>query len=760
MDKTWMVKSWNSDEYKAGVEQFLKFAFCNASQDGKILCPCRCCVNRYLQTREETRVHLRCDGFLPGYTKWICHGEKSSDASTSSIFSESTSSRGVEYVQVQPNLRKPDDIVGLLHDAMGVVRQVGDNISLDVDEEVDSENAGIDIEQPGVSTTGVSSEFQKLLEDVDKEVYPGCKTFSKLSCILHIYHMKYLNGWTEKSGSMLLEFLFDLLPEGALLPKTYYEAKKIITTLGLDYKKIDACENDCMLFWGEKSSDEICSKCGTSRWVVNKNEQVKYNDNSVNKPAANRKKPAKVLRYFPLIPRLQRLFISKKTSTDMRWHVMGRIEDGMLRHPADGVAWKAFDAQFPNFSSDPRNVRFGLSSDGFNPFRTMSTNYSTWPVMLIPYNMSPWICMKQSSFILSMIIPGKKGPGNDIDIYLQPLIEELKLLWEGVETYDAFGSETFNLRGALMWTINDFPAYAYLSGWSTKGKFACPCCAEFTNSRWLYKGGKHCYMGHRRWLPHDHSFRFMEHLFDGTQELGTAPVRATSGDVLNQLDDLQFGLDQLGKYSKSKKGKRKKQTVDIDEANPEMEIDVDDLRKAAMKHWKKKSIFFMLPYWEHNLLRHNLDVMHIEKNVCDNLIGTLLNLEYKSKDNEKARLDLVDMGIREELHPIEDANGKRRLPLACFSLTSTEKDIFCQVLKNMKLPDGYSSNFSRCVNLKDRKISGLKSHDCHILIEDLLPLALKACSPSKQLTSIVIELAAFFKSICSKSIDPKELDKI
>lgn len=71
----------------------------------------------------------------------------------------------------------------------------------------------------------------------------------------------------------------------------------------------------------------------------------------------------------------------------------------------------------------------------------------------------------------------------------------------------------------------------------------------------------------------------------------------------------------------------------------------------AMRWWKKKSIFFSLPYWEHNLLRHNLDMMHIEKNVFDNFIGTLLNLDNRSKDNLKARLDLVDLGIRPELHP-------------------------------------------------------------------------------------------------------------
>ena len=78
------------------------------------------------------------------------------------------------------------------------------------------------------------------------------------------------------------------------------------------------------------------------------------------------------------------------------------------------------------------------------------------------------MCMKSEYSILSLLIPGSRSPGNDIDIYLQPLIDELKLLWEsGVETYDASRNETFQMRAALMWTISDFPAYAMLSGWST-----------------------------------------------------------------------------------------------------------------------------------------------------------------------------------------------------------------------------------------------------------------------------------------------------
>jgi len=68
--------------------------------------------------------------------------------------------------------------------------------------------------------------------------------------------------------------------------------------------------------------------------------------------------------------------------------------------------------------------------------------------------------------------------------------------------------------------------------------------------------------------------------------------------------------------------------------------------------WKKMSIFFHLPYWCDLHVRHCLDVMHVEKNVCESLIDTLLNIKGKTKDGLKCRQDLVDMGIRDQLHPV------------------------------------------------------------------------------------------------------------
>ena len=155
-----------------------------------------------------------------------------------------------------------------------------------------------------------------------------------------------------------------------------------------------------------------------------------------------------------------------------------------MRHPADSKAWKHLDEKYreKEFAKDARSVWLGLASDGFNPVGLMSISHTTWPVILIPYNLPPWMCMKQHNWIMSMIIPGPKSAGNNIDVYLQPLIDELLVLWEdGAQAYDAATDENFTLYACVLWTINDYPAYAMLSGWSTKGKLACPYCHKHTD---------------------------------------------------------------------------------------------------------------------------------------------------------------------------------------------------------------------------------------------------------------------------------------
>lgn len=153
--------------------------------------------------------------------------------------------------------------------------------------------------------------------------------------------------------------------------------------------------------------------------------------------------------------------------------------------------------------------------------------------------------------------------------------------------------------------------------------------------------------------------------------------------------------------------------------------------------------------------RHNLDVMHIEKNIREIVVGTLLNIEGKSKDHLKARLDLVKMGIRKEIHPINIGPNKILLPPSQFTISSKEKDIFCGVLKEVKVLENYGSNISRCVQLEQHKIHGLKSHDYHILMQDLLKVAVRSALP-KEVARVLIKLSSFFNVLCSKVVKVEE----
>ena len=138
--------------------------------------------------------------------------------------------------------------------------------------------------------------------------------------------------------------------------------------------------------------------------------------------------PAKVFWYLPIVERFKRLFTNAKDAKHLRWHAEGRKSDGMLRHPSDSPQWRTIDGKFPEFGADVRNLRLGLSADGMNPYRTLSYNHSTWPFLLRIYNLPPWLCMKRKYMMLAFLISRPKEPGNNIDVYLQPLIQRSKII--------------------------------------------------------------------------------------------------------------------------------------------------------------------------------------------------------------------------------------------------------------------------------------------------------------------------------------------
>ena len=114
------------------------------------------------------------------------------------------------------------------------------------------------------------------------------------------------------------------------------------------------------------------------------------------------------MHYFPITPCLQRLFMSQHTSEEVIWHIEKclNFESVLIILQMEKLG-KYFNKKFSEFAKDPRNVRLGLATDGFNPFGNMSTSYSIWTVMLVPYNMPPWKCMKENKFIMTLFIPSR-----------------------------------------------------------------------------------------------------------------------------------------------------------------------------------------------------------------------------------------------------------------------------------------------------------------------------------------------------------------
>jgi len=110
-----------------------------------------------------------------------------------------------------------------------------------------------------------------------------------------------------------------------------------------------------------------------------------------------------------------------------------------------------------------------------------------------------------------------------------------------------------------------------------------------------------------------------------------------------------------------------------------------------------------------------LDVIHIKKNSCDNILGTLLDLPSKNKDSLNVRLDLTKMRMHDKLQA-QLIGDKYVVPKAPFNFTLGERRQVTALLSSLCVPDGCSSNISRCVTIEDGRIMGMKSHDWHIFM--------------------------------------------
>jgi len=195
-------------------------------------------------------------------------------------------------------------------------------------------------------------------------------------------------GWSDKSFTSLLKVVQGMLLEENTLPKSYYEAKKILCPTGMEYLKIHGYPNDCILYRVKFEEMHKCPRCRVSRCKMK-------DDNECSSDASTKKDPpTKVLWYFPIILRFKCLFTNGDDAKDLTRHADGRKCNVILYHPIDSSQWKKINRLYLGFGKEARNLRLRLTTDGMNPFGDLSIKHNLWPTLIVIYNLPPCLCIK------------------------------------------------------------------------------------------------------------------------------------------------------------------------------------------------------------------------------------------------------------------------------------------------------------------------------------------------------------------------------
>jgi len=313
-DRSWMYRDSPQGlrrmDYCNGVQGFINFATSIPRNftGGGIRCPCRKCENKKYLHQDVVMMHLLHKGFMENYQCWYAHGEvfvSESERRMEETVVGSTSSASNVHEAANDNTNPYRNMV---MDAMRMNQGNGSQCPI-VEEEPNADAA----------------RFFDLLKDSDEPLWDGCTNHSKLSAIAQVFTIKSDHGLSEAGYDKIIEWARSILPEGNRLKENFYAAKSMMKPLGLGYQKIDMCPNFCMLYYLENAEMTECMTCEHSRY----------------KPRTGRGKTLvayKKLRYFPITPRLQRLFMSPRTAAHMTWHQAHHAVDGVMVHPSDGEA--------------------------------------------------------------------------------------------------------------------------------------------------------------------------------------------------------------------------------------------------------------------------------------------------------------------------------------------------------------------------------------------------------------------------------------
>ncbi|CAK8532567.1 unnamed protein product [Lathyrus sativus] len=306
-----------------GVDEFIKKAKMqlNVERDGGIRCPCNKCMCVPVLSEGDVRFHLYKYGFQPNYWYWTDHGEKAPRIDSTNVPISSRHVDNEDHFELMQHM--VEDAIGSDYD----FRSMGNKGDKDVDNEYNvNEDVGNENEvgeERGINEDNVdeyevdrehvnkednheeppnkeAQEFYDLLTSANQPLYEGASE-SKLSVCLKLMACKTNWNVPQKCIDFFANMLLEVCPSKDSLPKNFYQVKKLVSMLGLKSQKIDCCVNGCMLYYKDTIADRECRFCHEPRYAPRKPGMGNYND-----------VPVKRMHYFPITPRLKRLYASRE----------------------------------------------------------------------------------------------------------------------------------------------------------------------------------------------------------------------------------------------------------------------------------------------------------------------------------------------------------------------------------------------------------------------------------------------------------------
>ena len=342
-------------------------------------------------------------------------------------------------------------------------------------------------------------DFDKYLDFCSYSTIPEANTLmypnARITILEGVYEILRDFVFTPDASKMSTSARFKqlkekFLPENNMMPASFDQALQLITSFLMPLEKFHVCPNDCVIFRKEFTSLSKCPVCDASR----------YKDDG--------KTAWRNFTYFPITPRIRRLFATEITHKILREHSNKGIINGQMNDIHGSNLWlEDWFGEDGEFRGNKNGVVLNICLDGVNPFKSNKIDYSVWPIEIAIMNLPPELRKSCGGTLIAGLIPGngRKVP-RTLEPYISMLVEELLAL-EKCKMKDSNGNY-INVGVKLLEFTLDYPAIGKVLHYPGSGRShrACMFCDIVGESSKVLN--KTLFLQNRRFLDQSHKLRF------------------------------------------------------------------------------------------------------------------------------------------------------------------------------------------------------------------------------------------------------------